>query len=64
MVLLVVSGAVGTTRYLMGVASFDLLSLGVNLFCIFFDLIILSVEISAATYTGPEPQQQKASVTA
>jgi cellulose synthase (UDP-forming) len=64
MVLLVGSGAVGTTRYLTGIASFDLLSLVVNLVWIVLDLVILSVVISAATRTGPEPRQQKASVTA
>ena len=64
MVLLVIAGAVGTVRYLMGTASFDLLSLAVNLVWIVFDLVILSVVISAVVYTGPEPQQQKASVTA
>lgn len=64
MVLLLIAGAVGTARYLMGTASFDLLSLAVNLIWIVFDLVILSVVISAVVYTGPEPQQQKASVTA
>jgi cellulose synthase (UDP-forming) len=64
MVLLVVAGGVGTARYLVGTANFDLLSLGVNLVWVVFDLVILSVVISAAKYTGPEPQQQKASVTA
>lgn len=53
-VLLTSSAAVGITRYVMGTATFDLLSLGVNLIWIFFDLIILSVVISAANYTGPE----------
>lgn len=64
MVLLVVAGTVGTARFVMGTAHFDLLSLAVNLVWIVFDLVILSVVISAATYTGPEPQQQKASVAA
>ena len=64
MVLLVVAGGVGTARYLMGTASFDLLSLGVNLVWVVVDLVILSVVISAAKHTGPEPRQRRASVTA
>jgi cellulose synthase (UDP-forming) len=46
-------------RYLLGIAPMDLLSLGVNLVWILFDLIILSVVISAATYTGPETGEEK-----
>lgn len=53
-VLLTVAAAVGITRYVMGTATFDLLSLGVNLIWIVFDLVILSVVISAANYNGPE----------
>lgn len=64
MVLLVTSGAVGITRYAMGIASSDLLSLAVNLVWIVIDLVILSVVISAATCAGHGAQQQKASVTA
>jgi hypothetical protein len=48
----------------MGTASFDLLSLGVNLVWVVVDLVILSVVISAAKHTGPEPRQRRASVTA
>ena len=62
---LAVAGVVGTIRYFLGVATFDLLSLGVNLAWILFDLIILSVVISAATYTGPdETEEQKVVATA
>jgi cellulose synthase (UDP-forming) len=64
MVMLAVAGGVGTARFFVGTASFDLLSLVVNLIWVVIDLVILSVVISAAKYTGPEPQQQKASVTA
>ena len=54
MVLLVAAGGVGTARYLMGTVSFDLLSLVVNLVWAVFDLVILSVVISAARCTaGP-----------
>ena len=62
--LLSVAAAVGTGRYLAGVARYDLLSLVVNLVWIAFDLVILSVVISAATYTGPDLRQPKASVIA
>lgn len=62
MALLVVASAVGTGRFLAGLANYDLLSLVVNLVWILFDLVILSVVISAATYTGPEPRQPKVSV--
>ena len=56
MVLLVAAGGVGTARYLMGTVSFDLLSLVVNLVWAAFDLVILSVVISAARCTaGPPP---------
>jgi cellulose synthase (UDP-forming) len=62
---LAVAGVVGTVRYLLGLANFDLLSLGVNLAWIVFDLIILSVVISAAVYTGPdETEEQKVVATA
>ncbi len=54
MALLALAGIAGTVRYLAGVASFDLLSLAVNLVWVVFDLVILSVVITAATYTGPE----------
>lgn len=54
MTLLAASGVIGTIRYYHGVAHYDLLSLGVNLLWITFDLIILSVVISAAIYSGPE----------
>ena len=53
---LVAAGGVGTARYLMGTVSFDLLSLVVNLVWAVFDLVILSVVISAARCTtGPRP---------
>jgi cellulose synthase (UDP-forming) len=60
MALLLAAGAIGTVRYLLGIAPMDLLSLGVNLVWILFDLVILSVVISAATYTGPETEEEKA----
>lgn len=59
MALLVAAGVIGTVRYLLGTAQMDLLSLGVNLVWIVFDLVILSVVISAATYTGPETEEAK-----
>jgi hypothetical protein len=37
----------------------DLLSLGVNLVWILVDLVILSVVISAATYTGPDRTEEE-----
>lgn len=64
MALLVASGVFGTVRYFTGRASYDPLSLVVNLVWILFDVIILSVVVSAATYTGPEPRQPKVSVIA
>ncbi|MEU7814425.1 glycosyltransferase [Pseudonocardia sp. NPDC049154] len=63
MALLALSAVVGTLRYLLGMADFDLLSLVVNLFWVLFDLVILSVVISAATYTGPESEEQKVAQT-
>jgi cellulose synthase len=63
-VLLVSSAAVGITRYLMGSASYDLLSLVVNLVWAVGDVGMLSVVISAAAATSPEPQPRKARVTA
>ena len=63
MALLALSAVVGTVRYLLGMADFDLLSLVVNLFWVLFDLVILSVVISAATYTGPESEEQKVAQT-
>lgn len=59
MALLLAAGAIGTARYLLGITTMDLLSLGVNLAWILFDLVILSVVISAATYTGPESAEEK-----
>jgi cellulose synthase (UDP-forming) len=65
MVLLAAAGVIGTVRYVLGVAPMDGLSLGVNLVWILFDLVILSVVISAATYTGPdETEEQKVVATA
>ncbi len=63
MAMLALSAVVGTLRYLLGAADFDLLSLVVNLFWVLFDLVILSVVISAATYTGPESEEQKVAQT-
>jgi cellulose synthase (UDP-forming) len=63
MALLALSAVVGTVRFLLGTADFDLLSLVVNLFWVLFDLVILSVVISAATYTGPESEEEKVTQT-
>ena len=63
MFLLAFAAVWGTVEYVLG-TGVDGLSLAVNLFWILFDLIILSVVISAATYTGPEPEQQEASAAA
>ncbi|GAA4682976.1 glycosyltransferase [Pseudonocardia yuanmonensis] len=59
MALLALAAVVGTVRYLLGAAGFDLLSLGVNLVWVVFDLVILSVVITAATYTGPEDEKTR-----
>ncbi|GAA2871774.1 glycosyltransferase [Pseudonocardia halophobica] len=59
MALLALAAVVGTVRYLLGAAEFTLLSLGVNLVWVVFDLVILSVVISAATYTGPEADDEQ-----
>ncbi len=63
MALLALAAVVGTARYLLGATDFDLLSLGVNLVWVVFDLVILSVVISAATYTGPGSEEKKATST-
>jgi cellulose synthase (UDP-forming) len=64
MALLVAAGVIGTVRYLLGTAQMDLLSLGVNLVWIVFNLVVLSVVFSAATYTGPETEEAKVEATA
>jgi cellulose synthase (UDP-forming) len=63
MAALAVAALVGTARYLLGYET-SLISLVVNLLWIIFDLVILSVVISAATYTGPEPESKDQKVSA
>jgi cellulose synthase (UDP-forming) len=55
--LLAVSAVVGSVRYAMGLET-STISLAVNLFWVAFDLVILSVVISAATYTGPGAEKE------
>jgi cellulose synthase (UDP-forming) len=51
--LLVIGAGYGTVRYLIGMEP-DLVSTAVNIVWVALDLIILSVIVSAARYTGPE----------
>lgn len=59
--LLVVSAVIGSVRYALGLET-STTSLAVNLFWVVFDLVILSVVISAATYTGPVAEEESVPV--